>query len=370
MHRYVQILAALVLLTSCGSDPARSNAQAGTIGTSVATNAAPAELGTLKEAGLGQAGQYVWATAIVHNNSTYVGQTVTVNFNVLDASGGILASESQVESFSQPEADHIIGTQISLDKGAKAAKVEATLDVKAAGAFSDQPFPRISTSNYKIGKGELGDIRVTFELSNPLSQALKAPRIGIVCRNSGGAIIGGGNSFPELVPAKGRIKVDAGILVSATPTKCSAFVGAPSDWAGTQEGTSSTGSQPAAQASNAAVAGTAQAAFKVWVDQFTSKNWSGQYATLLSAQRELISLRQYKACRSKDALGLKWVKVLSVQDAGATPVPGTKLKLPSTKVTAQVSANGIKVPVDAHMFMEDGAWKWTMTQENLDGCSA
>lgn len=369
MRRYVQILAALLLMTSCGSDPATSNAQAGITGASVATRAAPAELGTLKEAGLGQAGQYVWATAIVHNNSTYVGQTVTVNFNVLDAGGGILASESQVESFSQPEADHIIGTQISLDKGAKAAKVEATLDVKAAGAFSDQPFPRISTSNYKIGKDDLGDIRVTFELSNPLSQALKAPRIGIACRNSGGAIIGGGSSFPDLVPAKGRIKVDAGILVSATPAKCSAFVGAPSDWSGTQEGASSTNSQPA-QTSDAAAAGTAQAALKVWVDQFTSKNWSGQYATLLSAQRELISLRQYKACRSKDALGIKWVKVLSVQDAGATPVPGTKLKLPSTKVTAQVSANGIKVPVDAHMFLEGGTWKWTMTQENLDGCGA
>ncbi|WP_143780751.1 hypothetical protein, partial [Ornithinimicrobium sp. CNJ-824] len=78
-------------------------------------------------------------TALVHNNSAYVGQTVTVNFNVLDDEGNILASESQVESFSLPEADHIIGTQVSLSPGDAAAEVEAALDVEASGAFSLDP---------------------------------------------------------------------------------------------------------------------------------------------------------------------------------------------------------------------------------------
>mgnify|MGYP003377663164 CR=1 FL=1 len=106
------------------------------------------------------------------------------------------------------------------------------------------------------------------------------------------------------------------------------------------------------------------------MDQFTAKEWDAQYATLLSAQQKLISQKQYRTCRSISTPTIKWVKVLSVQDTGLTSVPGTKLKLPSTKVTAQVSANGIKVPADAHMFLENGQWKWIMTQENLDGCKA
>ena len=92
--------AALVLsLSACGTDgtpepaePAATSDDAPTaspetaaVNTEGATTSAPEELGTLKEAGFGQTDEYVWVTALVHNNSAYVGQTVTVNFNVLDA---------------------------------------------------------------------------------------------------------------------------------------------------------------------------------------------------------------------------------------------------------------------------------------------
>ena len=295
MRRCATSLVVLLLLTACGNDTATSNVTAGATPEAPPPTATgvPAELGTLKEAGFGQEDQYVWATAVVHNNSTYVGQTVTVNFNVLDAEGNLLASGSQVESFSRPEADYIIGTQISLDKGAKASSVEASLDVEAAGAFSDQPFPDVPTTNYKIGKNDLGANRVTFELSNPLPQALKSPRIGIACRDSNGKIIGGGTHYPDLAPPLGRIKVDATILVSSTPATCSAIVGAPSDWEGAQAPNSSTNQEPTGGAVTADT-GTAEAAFKAWVDQFTAKEWDAQYTTLLSAQQELISQKQYR----------------------------------------------------------------------------
>lgn len=29
---------------------------------------------------------------------------------------------------------------------------------------------------------------------------------------------------------------------------------------------------------------------------------------------------------------------------------------------------GVKVPVDSHMVLEDGEWHWMMTQENVDNC--
>ena len=57
-------------------------------------------------------------------------------------------------------------------------------------------------------------------------------------------------------------------------------------------------------------------------------------------------------------------------DAGKSPIPGTKVSLPAIVVKAQVSADGVRVPVDAHMFLEDGTWKWSMTQQNISNCKA
>lgn len=327
----------------------------------VATSSAPKELGTLKASGFGQSDEYVWATAIVHNNSDYVGQTVTVSFNVLDMAGEILATESQVESFSQPGADHVIGTQVDLEPGQKAAKVEATLDVEASGTFSDQPFPELPAFDVQV-TGTGGHRNVAFVLSNPLTVALKDPGVQVVCMDAGRAIIGGGSAYPELVPAGGKVKVDTDVIVSGEPKDCTVFVGAPSDW----EGVPSASASPIAQAP----AGTAEDAFKVWVQQFGEKNWQGQYETLVGAQRKVISEREYVACRNAELPpALSWVKVLSVVDAGKTSIPGTNVALPATKVTAQVKANGLKVPVDAHMYLEDGAWKWSMTKENIANCT-
>lgn len=301
---------------------------------------------------------------MVHNNSTYVGQTVTVQFNVLDDQGDLLASGSQVEAFYQPEADHALGAQVALEPGQKAAKVEATLDVEAMGAFSDTPFPDLKVSNMTLGQ-EYGQNTATFELSNPLTVALKSPRVAVVCRNKTDEIVGGGGAFPTLVPASGTVKVDPHLLVSGDPASCDVYPGPPVDWDGEGiEGTDADAAEPAAGAAD-----SAEAAFKSWMDQFNAKDWSAQYAILVSAQKSVISEGQYVSCRSKEmAPKFTWEKVLSVTDAGETPIPGTGVKLPATKVSVQVSMEGLKTPVDAHMFLEDGEWHWTMTQENLDSC--
>ncbi|MEW1952300.1 hypothetical protein [Terrabacter sp. NPDC080008] len=306
--------------------------------------------------------------AVVHNNSTYVGQAVTVSFNVLDAKGVLLKTESQVESFYRPGADHALGTQVSLEPGQKAAKVEASLDVEANGTFSDKPFPVAPTSPVKVGKDEYGQSVASFELTNPLTVALKSPRIEIVCTSKAGDIVGGGMSYPDLVPASGKVKVDAGILVSGKPAACSAYVGPDPSWDG--EGVPAAGATTATSTADANASGSAEAAFKTWVQQFNAKDWAGQYETLVSAQKAIVSKRAYVSCRSKTATPtFKWVKVLSVTDGGADVIPGTKASLPSTKVTIQVSLQGAKVPVTAHMYQENGQWHWSMTQENIDGCA-
>lgn len=351
-------IAAALALSGCGGGSAVEQSS-GKPAPAVSTSA-PTELGTLKESGFGQHDEYVWVTALVHNNSKYVGQTVTVNFNVLDQAGEILKSESQVEAFDRPEADHIIGTQVSLNPGEKAAKVEATLDVAAEGTFSDKPFPTLPTTDVSLTK-EFGTHKASFVLSNTLGQPLKSPRINVLCRDAAAKIVGGGSTYPDLVPAGGKSKVEANLLVSGTPKSCEAFVGAPADW----DGTDAAATAP----TSAAPKGTAEAAFKTWVQQFGKKDWKGQYQTLVSAQKKLVSQSKYVACRNSETTPeITWVKALSAVNEAKSPIPGTKVSMPATVVKAQVSSGGIKVPVDAHMFLEDGVWKWSMTQENISNC--
>lgn len=353
---------AALSLASCGSSDMGSSGDTTTSSTASAPQAsAPKDLGTLVKTGFGQSDEYVWVTAVVRNNSTYVGQTVTVNFNVLDAAGKLLKSGSQIESFSQPSADHIVGTQVDLAPGEKAAKVEATLDVEAKGSFSDKPFPKLPVSKVAITKSEYGGQEASFELSNPTDRALKDVRLAIACSDAAGKIVGGGSHFPDLVPAAGKIRIDAMVITSGTPVDCAIYTGS----------LGLDGDAESASAAPAAPSGTAEAAFKVWVDLFEKKDWKAQYATLVSAQRDVVSEKQYLDCREGEAVpDLKWSKVLSVTDAGAITIPGTKVKLPATKVSAQVKTSGMNVPVDAHMLVEDGDWKWSMTQENIDGCSS
>lgn len=360
--------------TPSGGPPpeAATGASGGSATTSSAqpapTSSAPKELGTIKSSGFGQRDQYVWVTAVVHNNSAYVGQAVTVSFNVLDAKGNLLKTESQLEAFYRPGADHALGTQVSLDPGQKAAKVEASLNVEDNGTFSDKPFPVAPVGPVKVGTGELGQAIASFELTNPLTMALKSPRIQVVCTNKSGGIIGGGFSFPSLVPVSGKIKVDADILTSGKPAQCAAYVGPDLSWDG--EGVPAAGgpTTPAAT-EETQPAGSAEAAFKTWVEQLNAKDWAGQYQNLVTAQRAIVSEDAYVSCRTKTvAPKFTWVKVLSVTDGGADGIPGTKASLPSTKVTVQVSVQRAKVPVTAHMYQEGGQWHWSMTQENINGC--
>lgn len=357
--------AAVLALAGCGGGG--DEAATGSPSPSASVSDAPSELGTLKASGFGQADEYVWATAVVHNNSDYVGQTVTVSFNVLDAAGEILGTESQVESFVRPGADHVIGTQVALEPGQKAATVEATLDVEASGTFSDQPFPDMPVSGLKVVAGSDGYPMVTFVVSNPLSVPVKDARIQVACTDASDAIIGGGSDYPELIPAGGKIKVDANVIASGKPEDCTVFVGA-LDWEGDPSAAATGSPTPAPSAK--APAGSAEDAFKVWVGQFGKRNWEAQYNTLVNAQRKVISQSDYLACRSAETPPkIIWDKTLSVTDAGETSIPGTKASLPSTKVTAQVKVDGIEAPVDAHMFLEDGTWKWSMTKENISNCS-
>jgi hypothetical protein len=185
------------------------------------------DAGSLVASGFGQKDQYVWVTALVHNNSEQVGQTVTVQFNAKDAAGKLVKSESQVESFSRVGQDLAVGTQTEVPKGSKVATVEATLLIEDSGIFSSEPFPEMKTTPVKFVPDQYGGVTANFELSNPTNKPVQSPRLGIICYDAAKKIIGGGSDFPELVPPAGKVAVEGSILTTGKPASCKVFTSAP-----------------------------------------------------------------------------------------------------------------------------------------------
>ena len=171
----------------------------------------------IKEFGFGQARDYVWATALVHNVG-HVGEFVTVHFNLLDAAGNLVASDNQVESFVNQEGLTAVGTQISVPAGTKIVSIKPTLSVSEYGT-SDTPKPAIAPVPVTL-EGE----EASFVLTNDSDGNWEGVRVGIVCRDASGSVTGGGSAFPQLVPAGSQSVERVSFLIKSDSTKqCTAY---------------------------------------------------------------------------------------------------------------------------------------------------
>jgi hypothetical protein len=153
------------------------------------------------------------------------------------------------------------------------------------------------------------------------------------------------------------------------PTTTAASASAPPSATATQSATptptATTTSIPAEPQTGAAAA----AAFKTWVKQYNAEQWDRHYATLVAAQRKIITEKRYTTCRDKSINPtFKWVKTVKTKANVKSKIPGTSKTQPATLVTARLRVQGFTLPITAHMFYEDGAWHWSMTKENIQGC--
>jgi hypothetical protein len=211
------LVLAATLVSACGGGDASTSAHSGAVNNG----------GSLVASGFGQDGRYVWATALVHNDSDKVGQTVIVAFSAEDASGQVIRSTDQVEAFSRLGQDLAVGTQLDVGDSTRIATVEATLVVADEGVFSATPFPELTTGPVEIAPGTFGGWAANFELTNPTDRPLTIPRLGVVCHDSAGKIVGGGSSYPDFVPASGAAFVECRIITSGQPAGCEVFAAAP-----------------------------------------------------------------------------------------------------------------------------------------------
>jgi hypothetical protein len=239
--------AAALVLTGCGSSS--STSQETTAASSGApsvepsdsgTSAQPAEDGaagdtahTLVKSGFGVSNfgaqdEYAWVSALVRNDSDNSGATVIVNFNLLDAAGNIITSASQTEAFSRPDELLVLGTQVEVPAGSSPTSLEATAQVQYPGIGPTEPFPELPVGPVTVAKEGFGGYVASAVLSNPTADPLNSPRVGVICLNAAGAIIGGSSIFPDLVPPDGQVKVStSSLIVSGEPASCEMYAGAP-----------------------------------------------------------------------------------------------------------------------------------------------
>lgn len=71
-----------------------------------------------------------------------------------------------------------------------------------------------------LGVQPLGDLEVSSELVNPLDTDLENVRVGIVCYDAAGQIIGGKAEFPALIAAGTSVPLESDVVTSGTPADC------------------------------------------------------------------------------------------------------------------------------------------------------
>ena len=181
---------------------------------------------TLVDSGFGVQYGYAWTIARVQNEDDHAGQTVTVNFNLLDKAGELVASGSQVSHFSWPGQVLPVATQVDVPKGKKAVVVEATVLVEDEGTFDDQTSEDWGTFSGRIYQPQYSDsFGARFEVTNPIDEPLKGASLQVVCTNRAGAIVGGASEYPELIPPSGRVLVDVSSLYTTTrPAECTGYL--------------------------------------------------------------------------------------------------------------------------------------------------
>jgi hypothetical protein len=218
-------LAAAVLTACGGTDPDVVDSQTSKAAPSEAASSEAAKpQGTILESGFGQSDEYAWVTALVQNESDRAGQTVTVNFNVKDASGQLIASGSQVAAFNWVGQKLPVGTQVDLGKRAKAATVEATVLVKDDGTFDDE----VVDNDWGTFPGKIyqqyGTWGAKFQVKNPTSEPLDGSAVEIICHDASGKVVGGASAYPELIPPSGETLVDASSIYAVKPHDCVGYL--------------------------------------------------------------------------------------------------------------------------------------------------
>lgn len=219
---HLAVLPVLLFAVACGGESDVVEQKSSGESSSESSEKPAEEQGQLVDAGFGQDGEYAYVGALVKNTSDKAGQTVTVQWNLLDKGGEVISTTEQVSHFAWPGQELAVVTQA--DAPSKAVKVEATLLVEDDGTFDDATSEDLGTYDAKLTDGEYGGKVAQVNVTNPLDEVLKDPGVMVLCFDNENKIAGAGFTYGELIAAGGKFRQDIDVMVSGEAKTCKAYL--------------------------------------------------------------------------------------------------------------------------------------------------
>lgn len=143
------------------------------------------------------------AVSIVNSDKTRAAEHVTVSINVLSTSGKILKTHSETISYIPPNSEAYLASNIYVDGNIPASSAQAFLNVsrweREGAKILSFPFSNLTYEN--------GDVSATIkgEIENPYNVDMKTLKVYAALYDSTNKLIGGGNTYVDLLPAKGKV---------------------------------------------------------------------------------------------------------------------------------------------------------------------
>ena len=221
--RILGVLAASALvLTACSGTDEASGGAGGNV---AEATAAPVTVEVV-DSGFGQLGDYVQGVVVVTTgDAAAVGEFVTASMNFHDATGEIVGTSEQVESFSWPGQELVLPLMLDLSAtpGVQVAEVDVSVSLSDYGLGGETVDPLEPVEARELRPGEFGGTTAVFEVTNPTGEDLDGARVGIVCRDAGGTVIGGTSEYPNLIAAGKTVLVESDLATSGEPATCTAY---------------------------------------------------------------------------------------------------------------------------------------------------
>lgn len=221
--RILGVLAASGLILAACSGP--DEGPGGDGGAVAEASGAPVAVEVV-DSGFGQLDDYVHGVVVVTTGDPEaVGEFVTVSMNFLDAAGELVGTSEQVETFSWAGQELVL--PLPLDLSATPGVAVAAVDVSVSlsdyglGGSTVDPFEPVVAR--ELRSGELGGTTAVFEVANSTEADLDGVRIGIVCRDAGGTVIGGTSEYPNLIAVGKAVLVESDVATTGEAATCVAY---------------------------------------------------------------------------------------------------------------------------------------------------
>jgi hypothetical protein len=153
-----------------------------------------------------------WGIELDNANEAHGIQGLQVRVDVFDAAGAVLGVQEGRIHLVLPGQRMVFADEVWLPEGQRASEIAVTVlpDEFVAAAMVDE-LPLFAGEAAAFEPATYGD-RITGRIANPSAISVTDIRVSAVLYDPGGAIVGGGYTYLDLVPAQGRAAVTVRVV--------------------------------------------------------------------------------------------------------------------------------------------------------------